>query len=152
MMWWLIWLVAAVLLLAAEVHTQVLYALFLAIGAGVAAVLAGIGADPIVQGAVGAAASVLGMILIRPFFKRMMDRNIHTFHFPGMPGGLVGQRAVTVDEVGDDQHPGHALLANEHWLAATDGPHPLPPHTPVIVTAVRGTTLHVRASGAPHPR
>jgi membrane protein implicated in regulation of membrane protease activity len=150
-MWWL-WVVAAALLLAAEVHTQVFYALFLALGAVVAAVVAALGADLIWQGLAGSAVAVLGVIAVRPSLKQMMDRHTHTFHFPGMPGGLVGQHAVTVDEVGDEQHPGHALLANERWLAATDSPNPLPPQTPVVVTAVRGTTLHVRAASGPHWR
>jgi len=66
-----------------------------------------------------------------------------------MAGGLVGQRAVTADVVGDEHHPGHAILGNERWLAVTDSEEPLPSHTEVVVAAVRGTTLLVRASGAP---
>jgi membrane-bound ClpP family serine protease len=63
-----------------------------------------------------------------------------------LPGvqGLVGQQAITVDVVGDELHPGHALLAGERWLAVTDSGQPLPADIPVTVAAVRGTTLVVR--------
>jgi membrane protein implicated in regulation of membrane protease activity len=141
-----------VLLVVGEVSTQAFVALFLALGAGVAAVLAALGVDAVWQVLAGAATAVLGLMAVRPSIKRLMDRHAHTFQYPGMSGGLVGQRAITVDEVGDEQHPGHALLANERWLAATDAPAVLPPQTPVIIAAVRGTTLLVRPSGVPHPR
>jgi membrane protein implicated in regulation of membrane protease activity len=79
----------------------------------------------------------------------MEGRMTAPYRFPGLAGGLVGARAVTVDAVGDERHPGHATLGNERWLAITDSPEPLAPDTPVVVAAVRGTTLLVRASGAP---
>jgi membrane protein implicated in regulation of membrane protease activity len=46
--------------------------------------------------------------------------------------------------VGDEHHPGHAMLAGERWLAVTDSGTALGPDTPVTVAAVRGTTLVVR--------
>jgi len=148
---WLFWVAATVLLLAAEIHTQAFYALFLAIGAAAAAILAAVGLPFYAQVVVGGAASIVGLGAARPGLKRLSDgRRSLPYRFPGLAGGLVGSRAVTLDTVGDDHHPGHALLANERWLAVTDGPEPLPSQTEVIVAAVRGTTLLVRASGAPH--
>jgi membrane protein implicated in regulation of membrane protease activity len=147
-MWWLIWLVAAVLLLAGEVHTQAYYALFLAVGAVAAVVLSLVGVPVPVQAVGGAGVAVAGVFAARPSLKRAMDRRTVNLQYPGMAGGLVGQRAITVDDVGDEHHHGHALLANERWLAVTDESQPLPAGTPVIVAGVRGTTLLVRASGA----
>lgn len=150
MSWWLFWVVVAVLLAAGEVHTQAFYLLFLAGGAAVAAILGAIGLPLAAQVLVGAAASVAGVFAVRPPLKRAMEGHlVAPYRFPGLAGGLVGSRAVIADEVGDEHHPGHALLANERWLAVTDGPDPLPPHTEVVVAGVRGTTLLVRASGAP---
>ena len=116
-MWWLIWLVAAVLLLAGEVHTQAYYALFLAVGALAAVVLSLVGLPVPVQAVGGAAVAVSGVFAARPSLKRAMDRRTVNLQYPGMAGGLVGQRAITVDAVGDEHHHGHALLANERWLA-----------------------------------
>jgi len=150
MEWWIFWLVAAILLAAGEIHTQALYLLFVAVGAAVAAVLAAVGLPLFAQVVVGAFASVGGVFLVRPSLKHAMEGRLTApYRFPGLAGGLVGARAVTVDAVGDEHHPGHALLGNERWLATTDALEPLPPDTPVVVAAVRGTTLLVRASGAP---
>ena len=60
----------------------------------------------------------------------------------GVHGGLVGQEAVALDEVGDTHHVGHVRLAGERWLAITGGPN-ISAGTSVFVTAVRGTTLEV---------
>ncbi|HEV3227549.1 MAG TPA: NfeD family protein, partial [Acidimicrobiales bacterium] len=60
----------------------------------------------------------------------------------GVHGGLVGQEAVTLDEVGDQHHLGHIRLAGERWLATTSGPN-IDAGRSVFVTAVRGTTLEV---------
>lgn len=148
--WWIFWVIAAVLLAAGEIHTQAFYLLFAAAGAGVAAVLGALGLAIYLQVLIGAAAAVGGVFAIRPALKRAMEgRMAAPYRFPGLAGGLVGARAVTVDTVGDEHHPGHALLANERWLAITDAPEPLPSATQVVVAAVRGTTLLVRASGAP---
>jgi membrane protein implicated in regulation of membrane protease activity len=148
--WWIFWVVAAVLLAAGEVHTQAFYLLFAAAGAAVAAVLGALGLAIWLQVLVGAAAAFGGVFAIRPALKRAMEgRMTAPYRFPGLAGGLVGAHTVTVDEVGDERHPGHALLGSERWLAITDSPDPLPPATPVVVVAVRGTTLLVRASGAP---
>ena len=61
----------------------------------------------------------------------------------GVHGGLVGQEALTLDEVGDEHHPGHVQLASERWLAVTDSTQPLGADVAVTVAAVRGTTLLV---------
>jgi membrane protein implicated in regulation of membrane protease activity len=148
---WLIWLVVAVLLAASEIHTQAFYALFLAAGAAVAAAASATGAPLVAQALVGGGAAIAGVFLIRPRLRRLMDEGrIPPYRYPGMAGGLVGQRAVTLDAVGDDRHPGHAVLAKERWLAITDAGRALPPGTEVVVAAVRGTTLLVRARSAAH--
>src|SRR6478752_4306266 len=63
---------------------------------------------------------------------------------PGVHGGFVGQRALGLDEIGDELHPGHVRLAGETWLAFSADHLPIPSGAPVVVTAVRGTTLAVR--------
>lgn len=149
--WWL-WVAVAVLLAAGEVHTQAFYALFLAIGALVAAVVSGVGGPLWAQAIIGAAAALVGVLAVRPALRRLAEeRRGAPYRFPGMAGSLVGLRAVTVDTVGDEHHPGHALLAKERWLAVTDAAEPIPSGTEVIVSAVRGTTLLVRASLARLP-
>ncbi len=60
---------------------------------------------------------------------RRFDRAMPVVKFRGIQGsadGLVGQPAITLDTVGDEHHPGHALFANDRWLAVTDTAEPLP--------------------------
>ncbi|HYA01011.1 MAG TPA: NfeD family protein [Candidatus Binatia bacterium] len=148
--WWLIWLIAAVVLAAAEIHTQLLIALFLAAGAAAAAIIAGVGLPLGIQVFVGLVVAAAGIVALRPGARRLMaEHRTAPYRFPGMADSLVGLHALTADTVGDERHPGHAILANERWIAVTDSPEPLPSQTDVVVTAVRGTTLLVRASGAP---
>jgi membrane protein implicated in regulation of membrane protease activity len=150
MEWWIFWLVAAILLAAGEIHTQALYLLFVSVGALVAMTLAAVGLTLWLQVLVGAVAAVAGVMAVRPILKRTVEGHLTTpYRFPGLAGGLVGARAVTVDDVGDEHHHGHVELSNERWLAITDAPDPIPSGTPVTIAAVRGTTLLVRASGAP---
>jgi len=137
------WLVVGVLLLGVEVISVSFFAAFLALGAFGACIAAGMGAEPWVQVVLFVAVSLLGVVLGRPPLTRMVRDRRHDITLPGVQG-LVGQRAVTVDVVGDDMHPGHAMLAGERWLAVTDGDASLEPDIPVTVAAVRGTTLVVR--------
>ncbi|MBV9099824.1 MAG: NfeD family protein [Candidatus Dormibacteraeota bacterium] len=144
-MWfWVVWLVAGLLLVAVEVHTQAFYAVFLALGAFAATIITAVGIPVWLSAVVFAIVALGGTLLVRPTLKRMSDRHIGPrLLLPGSSDALVGQRALTVDEVGDEHHPGHARLAGERWLAVTDEPGGVKPQTQVLVVEVRGTTLVV---------
>jgi membrane protein implicated in regulation of membrane protease activity len=136
------WLVAGVLLLGVEALSLAFFAVFVAVASFAAALAAGAGAEPWLQVLVFVAVGLLGLVVARPPLLRAMRLRRGDVALPGVQG-LVGQRAVTVDVVGDEHHPGHALLAGERWLAVSDA-GPLEPDVAVTVTAVRGTTLMVR--------
>lgn len=144
-MWfWVVWLVAGLLLVGLEVHSQAYYALFLAVGAFAAAIAVGVGSPIWLSGVVFAAVAIGGVELVRPSLKRMSDRRVGPkLLLPGASDSLVGSRALTVDSVGDEHHPGHARLAGEQWLAVTDEPGGVAADTQVMVVEVRGTTLVV---------
>jgi membrane protein implicated in regulation of membrane protease activity len=135
------WLVAGGVLLGVEIITLVFFAAFLGVGSFAAAIAAALGADTWLQVLVFVLVALLGILLGRPSLVRAL-RSHRVISLPGVQG-LVGQRAVTVDVVGDEHHPGHALLAGERWLAVTDTGQPLQPDLTVTVAAVRGTTLVV---------
>lgn len=144
-MWfWVVWLVAGLLLVGLEVHSQAYYALFLAVGAFAAAIAVAVGSPIWLSGVVFAAVAIGGVELVRPSLKRMSDRRAGPkLLLPGASDSLVGSRALTVDSVGDEHHPGHARLAGEQWLAVTDEPGGVAADTQVMVVEVRGTTLVV---------
>lgn len=138
-----LWIVVAALLLAVEVFTTAFFAVFIAAGLLAGAIVDLLGGDLWLQLVVIIVVSVIGVLVARPPLVRLMQRNRPTIVLKGVQG-IVGQSAMTVDIVGDEHHPGHALLGGERWLAITEEPAPLPPDQEVTVAAVRGTTLVVR--------
>jgi inner membrane protein len=144
-----IWFVVALALLVAEIASTTFYAVFLAIGAAAAGVLAVFAPDlpPLAQVVVAVVVAVAGVGVVRPFVGRAMHRRAPGAVGPGVHGGFVGQRALALDPIGDDLHPGHVRLAGEIWLAVTDPHLAIDGGSSVIVSAVRGTTLLVRPAG-----
>jgi membrane protein implicated in regulation of membrane protease activity len=141
---WVVWLLAGLVLVGLEVHTQAFYALFLALGAFAATIVAIFPDDVWVQAAVAAGVALLGTLLVRPTLARISARHLGPkLTMPGASDNLVGQPALTLEAVGDENHPGHARLFNERWLAVTASPGGVPAHTEVTVVEVRGTTLVV---------
>jgi membrane protein implicated in regulation of membrane protease activity len=137
------WVALGVGLLLFEMHHMAFYALFGAIGALAAAVVAVFLPDAVaLQVVVAVVLTVVGVVAARPWVSRVFHHQ-HSGHVTrGVHGGLVGQEAVTLDEVGDEHSIGHVRLAGERWLAVSGGT-PIPAGTPVLVTALRGTTLIV---------
>jgi membrane protein implicated in regulation of membrane protease activity len=130
-------------LLLFEMHHMAFYALFGAVGALAAAVVAAFLPDAIVlQGLVAVVLTIVGVVAARPYVSRVFHRHRGGHVTRGVHGGLVGQEAVTLDLVGDDHSIGHVRLAGERWLAVSGGTN-IPAGTPVLVTALRGTTLIV---------
>ena len=138
-----VWAVLAAVLLAVEVFATAFYAVFIAAGLIGGAIVDAAGGPLWLQLVVIIVVSVLGVAVARPPLVRMMLRDRPNVVLKGVQG-IVGQMAMTVDIVGDEHHPGHALLGGERWLAITDSGAPLPPDQPVTVAAIRGTTLVVR--------
>jgi membrane protein implicated in regulation of membrane protease activity len=141
---WVIWLIAGLVLVGLEVHTQAFYSLFLALGAFAATVVALFPTDVWLQAVVAAAVAIVGTLAVRPTLARLSAKHLGPkLTMPGASDNLVGQAALTLEPVGDENHPGHARLFNEKWLAFTTSPGGVPAHQQVTVVEVRGTTLVV---------
>ncbi len=147
-----IWFVIAVALLVAEIASTTFYAIFLALGAAAAGVVAVFAPDlpPLASAVVAVVVAVAGVGLVRPFVGRRMHRRAPGAVGPGVHGGFVGQQALALDPIGDELHPGHVRLAGEVWLAIVDAHHAaIESGASVVISAVRGTTLLVRPAGSP---
>ena len=146
-----IWFVAALALLVLELASTTFFSIFLAIGAFAAGLLAFAFPDSPIwfQAVVAIAVAMLGVAVGRPFLASRLKRKGEAPLTPGVHGGFVGQRALGLDEIGDELHPGHVRLAGETWLAFAEDHTSIPTGAPVIVTAVRGTTLAVRPASGP---
>ena len=149
-----IWFVAGLALLVLELASTTFFSIFLAVGAFAAGVLAFVLPDSPVwfQAVVAIAVAMVGVVLVRPFVSKRLRRRGDAPLTPGVHGGFVGQRALALDEIGEELHPGHVRLAGETWLAFSEDHQTIPSGAPVIVSAVRGTTLAVRpAAGSVTP-
>ena len=138
-----VWLVLGVVLLVAELRHFAFYALFGAIGAFAAALVAAVLPDQVVlQLLAGVAVGGLGIWLVRPLVSTRFHRSGDDRLGRGVHGSLVGEEVVTLDPVGPG-HTGHVLLAGESWLAISGSDAVIPARTDVLVTAIQGTTLIV---------
>jgi membrane protein implicated in regulation of membrane protease activity len=149
----LAWLVLGIVLILVELHHLAFYALFVAVGALAAALVAAFAPEAyVVQGLVAAGVAVVGVIAIRPYAERAYLSHRRTGSVArGVHGGLLGAEAITLDLVGEAHHVGHVRLAGERWLAVS-GTGTIPTGTRVVVTAVHGTTLTVwPADSSPSP-
>src|SRR6476469_8422063 len=124
-----IWFVAALALLVLELASTTFFSIFLAIGAFAAGLLAFFVPDS----PVWLQAVVASVVIGRPFLSRRLRRQGEGPLTPGVHGGFVGQRALALDEIGDELHPGHVRLAGEVWLAYSDSHQPIATGAPVIV-------------------
>lgn len=139
------WLVLCIVLVAVELHHLAFYALFGAVAALVAALVALVAPGAIaLQAGVAVAVTAAGIAALRPYVSRRFGRSgAGSGVARGVHGGLVGQEALTLDTVGDTHRPGHVRLAGERWLAVSGTGQPLEAGTPVVISAVQGTTFVV---------
>lgn len=140
-----VWVLLGIGFLLLEMHHLAFYALFVAAGCFAAALAAVVSPDAYVaQALVGSAVALGGVAFLRPTLRAVYVRTHPQAHVTrGVHGGLVGQEALTLDEVGDEHGAGHVRLIGERWLAITGPGGVIPAGTRVVVTEVRGTTLVV---------
>ncbi|HET9848728.1 MAG TPA: NfeD family protein [Candidatus Dormibacteraeota bacterium] len=144
------WLFVAIVFAIAEVMTVALFALFIAIGALGAAIAALLGFNILVQAIVLGVLGVAGIFVARPYLVERLHLGRGALRSGA--DSMVGQRAVLAEPIGGEDKPGHVKIAGELWPALTEDGSALPATTPVIVTALRSTTLIVRAaSSTPNP-
>ncbi|MGA8208929.1 MAG: NfeD family protein [Nocardioidaceae bacterium] len=141
-MWWLLWLVLAVVLGVAEFFTLTLALGLLAGAALVASIAAGLGASLPVQLLAFAVTGGVGFVAVRPIAKR------HLALPPASRDGsdaLVGRSALVTREV--TATGGLVNLSGEDWSARPyDEDLVIPPGVRVDVLQIEGATALV------HPR
>ena len=139
---WIVWLVLAALLGVAEVMTTTLAFGLLAVAAGVAAVVGGVGLGLPFQIGAFAVAAAAGLGVVRPLAVR------HIRQPPLLRTGtsaLVGRSATVLEEVTAES--GRVRIGGEVWSARSyDESSVLPAGSSVDVFAIEGATALV------HPR
>lgn len=150
-MWWLVWLLAAVLLGVAEFFTLTLALGLLSAAALAAAVAAGLGASVPIQLLVFAVTGGVGLIAVRPVAKRHL-----ALPPPSRDGvdALVGRSALVTREV--SATGGLVHLSGEDWSARPyDEDLVIPAGARVDVLQIEGATALVYPRDPlpdPHPK
>ncbi|MFC3999274.1 NfeD family protein [Nocardiopsis sediminis] len=139
---WVLWLIAAVALGAAEMFTLTLALGLLAVAALVAGIAGAVGLGLAVQVAAFSVTAVAGLAVVRPIARR------HLRQPPRLRSGtdaLVGRSAVVLEEVTGEH--GRIRLVGEEWSARSlDEDQVIPAGIRVDVLEIDGATAVV------HPR
>jgi membrane protein implicated in regulation of membrane protease activity len=136
---WAWWLLVAVLLCAPVVHTALLEFVMFGIGAGAAALTAGLGGGVVLQFAVFLGATLALLVLVRPITRRQR-RQAASVRL-GIDA-LKGAEAVVLERV--DEHDGRIKLKGEVWSARALGAGQVfEPGEKVSVAEIDGATAVV---------
>ncbi len=136
----LVWLLAGVGLIVAEMLTLTLVLGLLGVAALVTALAAFLGAPALLQGLVFAGSSVALLVFVRPPAQRMLDKGDDGRRTDAR--ALTGSTAMVVERVTDSS--GQVRLNGELWRARPyAGTAPIDAGLPVSVAAVEGATLLV---------
>jgi membrane protein implicated in regulation of membrane protease activity len=138
---WVWWIVIACVLAAGEVMNTSFYLAPFAVGAALAAVVAGIGLATVGSFAVFLAGSIAMFLFVRPIARR------HLTTPPQLRTGtaaLVGQTAVVLERIANDEAVGCARINGEVWTArAYDEDRVIEAGERVHVLEIRGATALV---------
>lgn len=115
---WIIWLIAAVILLIVELFTQAVWAFSLSVGCLVAAALSVFVDSAAWQGICVAVAAVIAWLSLAPVIKRMKEKTAHKAR-TGMDA-LLGRRAVVIDEIRPGEL-GRARIDGDYWQVRAPG-------------------------------
>jgi membrane protein implicated in regulation of membrane protease activity len=138
---WVLWLVAACILGAGELHTGGFYLAPFALGAVTATVLSLLGAPTAAAVIVFLAASVLVLLTLRPLAAR------HRRLPPAIRTGaaaLVGRKAIVLERIANDEGVGCVKIDGEVWTARSyDEDEVIDAGERVEVVEIRGATALV---------
>jgi membrane protein implicated in regulation of membrane protease activity len=142
---WLLWLIVAGVLAAAEAATLTFVLVMFAGGAVAASITAAAGGPLLLQVIVAIAATLALLVGVRPVARR------HLVSPPGTSTGsdaLVGQQAIVLREV--DAQDGRVRLNGGEWSArAWEEQEVLPAGTVVRVMKISGATAFVSRESRP---
>jgi membrane protein implicated in regulation of membrane protease activity len=136
---WLIWLIVAAGLAAAEMLSLNFVLIMCAGGAAAGGIAAAAGAPAVLSALVAVIVATVLLLVVRPVATRHLREG--PAHVTGSDA-LVGKRAVTCTEVGPDS--GLVRLNGQNWSARSIGDgHIFPPGTNVRVLQISGATAVV---------
>lgn len=145
--WFVIWIALAATFVVVEVITVGFVAIYFALGAGAAALVAWLGGGIGWQLLAFAATGIALMVLTRPFLKQKLEPE----DVPTNVNRLVGKGGIVTIPIDNDANTGQIRVGTEYWTArmAEDAAEQVVPvDARVTVDAVEGVTALVRPRAA----
>ena len=137
---WAIWLIVAVVLAVGEIATLGFFLAPFAGGAAVAALLAAFDAGPTIEAAAFLIVSLILLAALRPLARSHQKGKALKMG----TAALVGQTAIVMERIANDEGVGCVKLDGEVWTArAYDDDAIIEPGTKVHVLEIRGATALV---------
>lgn len=112
-----VWLIAAIVLVIIEISTAAFGSICFAIGAGLAALAAYLGANLAWQIIIFALVSLLTFIFLRPVVLRFLDKKSKDVKTNA--DALVGRRGIVSERIDSEQHTGRVAVDGDDWKAVT---------------------------------
>ena len=138
---WTFWVAIGIGLAILEVLDGSFFLLSLALGCLAPALASALGIKS-TSALVGiCVAGQLGVFFsIRPFFRRVMDRDIDAMN----SDALIGQTALVIQAIQGTQISGYVKIGGEEWRAVGEDDSPLSESTKVEVVGLSGSTVTVK--------
>ncbi len=150
---WIIWLVVALIFIAAEVITQGFFLLWFGVGALVATLAALLG--------IGSLTAQVALFLLVSLALLIASRTIFERFLPGRPTGqsrlggaesMIGKTGVVIEASEGPLSAGAVSLYGSIWTAyPVEGDRPLVVGEKVEIERIEGNSLHVRHIANPQP-
>ncbi|MBO4737524.1 MAG: NfeD family protein [Bacilli bacterium] len=137
-----IWLIVAIVLVIIEICTAAFGSICFAIGAGIAAIAAGLGVGLTWQIIIFAAVSLLTFVFLRPFMLKFMDRKSKDVKTNA--DALVGRKAVVSERIDASQMTGRVAVDGDDWKAVSENGEVIEKGTHVEIVKLDSIILTVK--------
>lgn len=113
-----IWLIVAIILVILEIATAGFGVICFAIGAGFAALIAGLGGNLTWQIVFFAVVSLLTFIFLRPVVMRFLEKKSKDVKTNAE--AIVGRKGVVSERIDATQHTGRVAIDGDDWKAVSE--------------------------------
>ena len=136
------WLIAAIILVIVEICTAGFGSICFAIGAGFAALTAGLGASFTWQIVIFAALSLVTFIFLRPVVIRFLEKKSKDVKTNA--DALIGRKGVVSERIDAQQHTGRVAVDGDDWKAVSEDGLVIEKGEEVVITHRESIIVTVR--------
>lgn len=136
-MYWMVWLGVIVVSVIVEAATMSLVSVWFVPGGLIALILALLNVDFLIQFIVFAAVALAMMTCLRPLLKRFLKVK----RVPTNSDALIGEKAVTTEEIDNLASTGAVKIKGETWTARSEDGEKIAEGETVTVCSIEGVKL-----------